>query len=147
MRTVIATLMGITTLALPAGAAAAQFDGKTSEHKNVHLHTNASGVVTRVKIDWMAPCKSTLKYLGATGWSPPFDVSKPGGIRDAGTYTTRTAHPKGATARITARLGALQVSDDAWKGTLDVRVILRRAGKFIDQCAIKGITWTAKRTR
>src|SRR5919198_3719592 len=113
---------------LPASAAAATWTGKTKQGRKVVVRTGDDGHVVRVRIGWKAGCADGTD-TSRTIFVPPFDTSTLTEFADAGTYT---AHPDGSVSRIRVTLkGWFVAAGDRWRGTLGVRVRVRRSGELI----------------
>jgi hypothetical protein len=128
---------------LPAAAEAATWKGKTKQgRKAVVVTDDATGLVSRVRIGWRAPCQDGT-YSSRTTFLPPFDTSTGTTFEDTGSYSAR---PDGYRTWTTATVhGRFYPHADRWRGRLDLTVRVRKAGKLVDTCRLKKLRWSAGR--
>jgi hypothetical protein len=122
----------------PAAASAKTWKGKTGQKRAVVVRTGDDGVVNRVQIGWRARCANG-NYKSSTVFRQPLDSATTTAFADAGDYR---GHPKGYTARIWVRVAGT-LDDGSWRGTFRVRVRVKKNGKVIDTCRLKGLRWRA----
>jgi hypothetical protein len=129
--------------AAPGAAQAKTYRGKTSQGRSASLTTGSTGVVSRVRLSWRAPCGQNKRYATATVFKPPFDAATGDTFQDAGTYKLKDR--KGFVGRITMTVTAQRsAAADTWTGTLAVTVQVARNGKVLDHCSAKRLKWSAK---
>ena len=136
-------------LALPAVAPAKEFRGRSDQGRAVSITTNAEGAVTRAKIGWRATCRRRrgFVYSSSTTFRGPFDTATPDLFADAGRYNERGR--RGVIGRIDISINARHRVDAAsgrelWRGTLTVRVSVRRNGRLLDSCRVGPHPFTAR---
>jgi hypothetical protein len=139
----IGTLATAALLVVPAGAeAATAFRGKTKQGRLASVVTKPDGTPKRARIAWRAKCDTGAHYSSVTRFVPPYDTIARNSFEDAGVLTSDLG--KGVRARLSLyNRGSLR-SDGTWKGVFRVTVVVRRDGKRIDTCRLRGNTWTAR---
>ena len=141
MRTVALAVGFAVVLAAPAEAGAKTWRGKTSQDRAVTVRTGADDLVNRVRVSWRAPCKKG-HYVSRTLFRPPLDVSETDVFEHSGTY--RKQLPDGYRARNTVSVHGTLGADGRWTGTFRVRTRVRRNGRVVDSCRLKGVRWSAE---
>jgi hypothetical protein len=141
MRTLALAVGFAVVLAAPAAADAKTWRGKTKQGRAVTVETGADDLVNRVRVSWRAPCKEG-HYVSRTLFQPPFDVSETDVFEHSGTYRKRL--PDGYRARSTVFVRGRLGADDRWTGTFRVRTRVRRNGRLVDTCRIRGVRWSAE---
>jgi opacity protein-like surface antigen len=141
MRTLALAVGFAVVLAAPAAADAKTWRGKTKQGRAVTVETGADDLVNRARVSWRAPCKEG-HYVSRTLFQPPFDVSETDVFEHSGTYRKRL--PDGYRARSTVFVRGRLGADDRWTGTFRVRTRVRRNGRLVDTCRIRGVRWSAE---
>jgi hypothetical protein len=141
MRTLALAVGFAVVLAAPAAADAKTWRGKTKQGRVVTVSTGADDLVNQVRVSWRAPCKKG-RYVSRTQFLPPLDVSETHVFEHSGTY--RKALPDGYRARNTVSVRGTLGADDRWTGTFRVRTRVRKDGRLVDTCRLKGVRWSAE---
>jgi hypothetical protein len=128
-------------LAAPAAADAKTWRGETKQGRAVTVTTGADDLVNQVRVSWRAPCKKG-HYVSRTLFLPPLDVSETDVFEHSGTY--RKVLPDGYRARNTVFVRGTLGADDRWSGTFRVRTRVRKDGRLVDTCRLKGVRWSAE---
>jgi hypothetical protein len=137
----LAAMAGLAALAGPA-MADIRFEGRTSQGWGVLVVAEDDGVPKRGAIDWQADCRIDRVSQG-TGFSRPLDVSTRRRFRDVGSYRLR-AKPN---TRVTVWISGRKVGPRRWAGRFRARLVLRRGGRVVNRCAVRGVRWQAVRVR
>jgi hypothetical protein len=128
-------------LAAPAAADAKTWRGETKQGRAVTVTTGADDLVNQVRVSWRAPCKKG-HYVSRTLFLPPLDVSETDVFEHSGTY--RKALPDGYRARHKVFVRGTLGADDRWTGTFRVRTRVRKEGRLVDTCRLRGVRWSAE---
>ena len=147
VRIVLATLAIL--LALPAAAEAKGFRGKTSQNRMASVVVGDDGFVSRIRISYSAPCTDPrYRFPNVLRLEPPFDESTTETVTEE--VMLRDRLEGGGRSRQTATVTAKRTVDEngaeSWSGTFKTRVVLTKAGKRLDICELKRVTWTATET-
>jgi hypothetical protein len=122
-----------------------RFEGRTGQGRSVVVVAEDDGIPKRGSIYWRADCRDPgYRIIEATVFRRPLDLSTRRRFRDQGSYRMRT--PGGGRTTLTARISGRKTGPRRWIGTFRVRVVLRRAGRVIDRCAVRGVRWRVVRT-
>lgn len=137
----IAALVALTLVAVPAAAEAKVLRGKTSQGRSVTLVLQ-NGVPKRMKIGWTVACKKH-KSTGPTStrFFRPFDQATADVINDQDAVARTFA--KGLRVRNRAKLAG-QRADATWSGTFSVKRSFYRKGKKFDECRADNVTWSVQ---
>jgi hypothetical protein len=139
----LAAVAGLAALAAPA-AADVRFEGQSNQGRRVVLVADDNGVPKRAKIAWQARCRrSGSRPTESTGFRRPLDLSGPRRFRDAGSYRVR--YRNGERVTFTVRIGGRKVGLRRWTGRFRARAVVRRAGRVVDRCSVRGVRWSARR--
>jgi hypothetical protein len=142
----LAPLAAVAGFAVMAGPAAAdiRFEGQSSQGRRMILVADDNGVPKRGKIGWQVRCRrSGSRPTGSTGFRRPLDVSRPRRVRDAGSYRVRFRN--GERVTFTVRISGRKVGPRRWTGRFRILAVVRRGGRVIDRCAVRGVGWSARR--
>lgn len=140
--TVLAAL--VTGAALPATVQAKVFRGTTAQGRAASIVVGSDALVRRARVNWRASCRKG-RFVDRTDFVRPYDVSTPDAIADDGVY--RLGEGRGIRSRVTVRLRARRTFDAAhparetWRGTLSVRVLVTRDGRYVDTCRLRRLRW------
>jgi hypothetical protein len=148
MRIVVATLVFL--LACTGAAEAKSFRGKTSQKRFASVVVGSTGLITRIRISYSAPCSSdpAYRFPNVLRLEPPFLTS----TKDELDETVKLSDPirGGGRSRQTATVTARRTVDssgvESWKGTFKTKAVLTRGGKRVDTCQLKRVTWRATPT-
>jgi hypothetical protein len=142
----LAPLAAMAGLATFAGAASAdvRFEGRTSQGRLALLVAEDDGVPKRGAIRWQARCRRGGRVVQGTGFSRPLDLTTRRRIRDAGTYRTRR-YPGGVRLTVRARVRGRKVGPRRWVGRFSARALVRRRGRVVNRCTVRGIRWQVRR--
>jgi hypothetical protein len=145
-RASLAALGALALLGAFAGPASAdvRFEGRTSQGAFALLVAEDDGVPKRGFLRWRADCRRPgFGVRTSSSFRRPLDLATRRRIRDAGTYRVRDRG--GERLTVTARVGGRRVGPRRWAGTFRARVVVRRAGRVIDRCAVRGVRWRVSR--
>jgi hypothetical protein len=131
--------------ALPASAAAdVRFEGRTSQGGYALVVAEDDGVPKRGLIRWRADCRRpTYRVQESTIFRRPLDLSTRRRFRDVGSYRLR--QPNGARLTFFLRTSGRKVAPRRWAGRFRARVVVRRGGRVIDRCGVRGVRWSVRR--
>jgi hypothetical protein len=139
----LAAVAGLAALAGPA-MADIRFEGRTSQGREAFLVAEDDGVPKRGAIFWRARCRRTgVRLIQGTVFRRPLDLSTGRRVRDVGSYRTRLRG--GVRLTIHARTTGRKVGPRRWRGRFSARAVVRRRGRVIDNCAVRGIRWRVRR--
>ncbi|HWM11793.1 MAG TPA: hypothetical protein VNO82_20715 [Solirubrobacteraceae bacterium] len=128
-------------VAIPAVAGAETWRGKTGQGRAVAVRTGDNDRVERVRVSWKAKCRKG-SYMSRTVFRRPFDVGRAAEFEDGGTYRVDVPGGYRARHRVFVR-GTL--ADGEWTGTFRVRTRVTRDGRFVDNCRLRRVRWSAER--
>jgi hypothetical protein len=141
----LAPLAALAGLAFAAPASAdVRFEGRTSQGGYMLVVAEDDGVPKRGLIRWRADCRRPGAGLEeSTVFSRPLDLSTRRRFRDAGSYRENA----GGRFRITytLRTSGRKVSPRRWAGRFRARAVVRRAGRVVDRCSVRGVRWRVRR--
>jgi hypothetical protein len=129
-----------------AGPAVAdvRFEGRTSQGAFALLVAEDDGVPKRGFLRWRADCRRPgFGVRTSTTFRRPLDLATRRRLRDVGTYRVRDRG--GERLTVTARVAGRRVGPRRWAGTFRARVVVRRAGRVIDRCGVRGVRWRVRR--
>jgi hypothetical protein len=128
--------------ACPGSAAAdVRFEGRTSQGGYVLL---VAEVPKRGLIRWRADCRRPgFRLEEGTAFSRPLDLSTRRRFRDAGSY--RENGPGRFRITYTLRTSGRKVGPRRWVGSFRARAVVRRGGRVVDRCAVRGVRWRVRR--
>lgn len=142
VRIVTAAAASAAVLTTPALADAAEWRGKTEQGRDVYVRTGSDGLVKRAGLRWRARCGEG-RWRAGTGFKRPLDSVTPQSFEDAGSYRKRLDDGLRAVVRVRIR-GTLSADLRRWSGTFRGRVSIRRNGRQIDSCRVRGVSWRAR---
>ena len=147
MRIVLATV--VLLFAFTGAAEAKSFRGKTSQKRLATVAVGQDGLITRIRISYSAPCSDpAYRFPNVLRLEPPFLTSTEDELNE--TVTLKDRLSGGGRSRQTATLTAHRTVDaageESWRGTFKTKIVLTRAGKRLDTCQLKRVTWTATPT-
>ncbi|MEA2406475.1 MAG: hypothetical protein QOE69_594 [Thermoleophilaceae bacterium] len=144
MRRFAVQLVLVTILAAPAGASAdIRFRGTSGQDRAVALRTDDAGMITRVRINWRAPCRRPgFFFTTFTRFFQPFQSLTRDRMVDAGRNRLRLRDGLRAVFRI--RIAANRVSETRWRGIFRVSTSVLRGGRLVDRC-YKRTRWRVRR--
>jgi hypothetical protein len=126
----------------PAYAGAAEWRGKSEQGRKTYVRTGADGLVKRAGLRWRARCGEG-RFVTGTFFKAPLDSVTPQSFEDAGSYRTRLDDGLRAVVRVRIR-GTLSADLRRWSGTFRGRASIRRDGRQIDSCRVRGVSWRAR---
>ena len=136
--------MRLIAVALIALAPTAAYRGKTSQDKVASVIAGADGQVQRIRIGYSAPCRDPrYRFPNVMRFQPPFDTATPDLVETR--LTLREKLKGGGRTKQTVTLKGTRAAN-AWSGTFATTIVLTRAGKHLDTCALKRVRWTARVT-
>jgi hypothetical protein len=141
----LAPLAAVAGLAAFPGPAAAdiRFEGRTSQGGYALLVAEDDGVPKRSLIRWRADCRRPGARLEeSTGFSRPLDLSTRRRFRDAGSYRDREGRFR---VTYTVRMSGRKVGPRRWAGLFRARAVVRRGGRVVDRCSVRGVRWRVVR--
>jgi hypothetical protein len=147
MRIVLATLALL--LAFTGAAEAKSFRGKTSQKRFATVVVGKDGLITRIRISYSAPCSDPkVRFPNVLRIEPPFITSTADDLDETVTLSDRLSGGGRSrqTATVTARRSVDAAGEESWSGTFKTKAVLTRAGKRLDTCQLKRVTWTAMPT-
>jgi hypothetical protein len=139
----LAAVAGLAALAGPA-VADIRFEGRTGQGRVALLVAEDDGVPKRGAIHWQARCRRGGRVVQGTGFSRPLDLTTRRRIRDVGTYRTRR-YPGGIRLTVRARVSGRKVGPRRWRGRFSARALVRRRGRVVNRCTVRGIRWRVRR--
>ena len=147
MRIVLTAL--VLALVIAPAAEAKSFRGETSQKRMASVVVGADGLVTRIRISYSAPCGDPrYRFPNVLRLEPPFDASTPDAVTE--TLKLKDNLSGGGRSRQTVTVTAKRTiagdGAESWSGTFKTRVVLTRAGKTLDVCELKRVTWSATPT-
>jgi hypothetical protein len=136
-----------------AGAAdppgpAKHFVGSGRQHRVATLLTGPDGVVTAVRVSWLARCGDGTYFQETTGFVKGLDLATADAVRDAGSYRA-AGGSHGERYRVTVRMTGTHNADAAhpeherWAGTIAATVVATKHGHKTATCTLKRTTWSA----
>jgi len=138
----VASLAAHVAFAAPA-AADIRFEGRTSQGGYALLVAEDDGVPKRSLIRWRADCRRPgVRLEESTGFSRPLDLSTRRRFRDAGSYRDREGRFR---ITYTLRMSGRKVAPRRWAGRFRARAVVRRAGRVVDRCSVRGVRWRVVR--
>ena len=142
------TMTAAAALVAPGTASAAKtFSGETAQGRAVTLTVADDNLLDRFRINWITRrCRqSGSRFQHFTRFRRPYDESTPDAFRDVGSFTVRDSR------RIRSRVRVVLTGErtfdpanpaaEAWNGTFQASVVVRRRGRVIDRCRLRSITW------
>ena len=140
----LAPLAAVAGLAVFAGPAAAdvRFEGRTSQGRLALVVAEDNGVPKRAGIRWRAPC-GTGRLIQSTVFRMPLDLSTRRRFRDSGTYVSRDRG--GVRITVTVGISGRRMGPRRWAGRFRGRGVVRRAGRVLTRCSVRGIRWRVRR--
>jgi hypothetical protein len=139
-------LGAVALLGTLAGSAAAdvRFEGRTGQGGFALLVAEDDGVPKRVMIRWRASCRRPgFRVTESTTFRRSLDHATRRRVRDAGSYRLRDRD--GERFRLVVRIGGRRAGPRRWVGTFRARVVVRRAGRVLDRCSVRGVRWRVAR--
>jgi hypothetical protein len=133
-------------LALPAAPAAAEvrFEGRTGQGRAAIVVAEDDGVPKRVAIRWQASCsRSGFRVVETTSFRRPLDLADRRRIRDDGSYLLRDQG--GERLTISVRISGRRAGPRRWTGRFRASAVVRRSGRVIDRCSVRGVRWRVRR--
>jgi hypothetical protein len=145
---IVLTAVGLLLAAAPA-AEAKGFRGETSQKRFASVVVGGGGQVTRIRISYSAPCGDPrYRFPNVLRLEPPFDTATADDVTETLKLSDKLrggGHSR-QTATVTAHRAVDSAGAESWSGTFKTRVVLTRAGKTLDACELKRVTWTATPT-
>jgi hypothetical protein len=142
MSRLIAALVALSVLAVPAAAQAKTLRGKTSQGRGVTLTLDAAGVPKTLNYNWTLSCrKSKAKGPVKSSFVRPFDQATADVINDTDRRSRRFSG--GLRVRYTGSLTA-QRAGEAWSGTFSIMREFFRKGRKFDTCRADNVTFTVQ---
>jgi hypothetical protein len=139
----LAVVAGLAAFAGPA-LADIRFEGRTSQGRSALLVAEDDGVPKRGAIYWQTRCRrSGSRPTEGTGFRRPLDVNSRRRFRDVGSYRKR--YRNGERVTFTVRISGRKVAPRRWTGRFRVRAVVRRGGRLLDRCSVRGVRWSARR--
>jgi hypothetical protein len=129
------------SLAIVAPAEAARWRGKTKQGRLAAVHTGADGLVSQVRIRYLARCTDREVLTGGVQTLPPIDHSAAGSFQDSGSFRFRIRGGERARAFMSIE-GGLRRSG-RWTGSFRIRVRVTKGGRFVATCRTGRIGWKA----
>jgi hypothetical protein len=129
----------------PGSAAAdVRFEGRTSQGGYALLVSEDDGVPKRGLIRWRADCRRPgIRLEESTVFSRPLDLSTRRRFRDAGSY--RETERGRFRITYTLRTSGRKAGPRRWVGSFRARAVVRRAGRVVDRCSVRGVRWRVRR--
>jgi hypothetical protein len=130
----------VATLVVAAPAEAAKWRGKTRQGRGASVHTGPDGLVSYVRIRYLAPCRDNTAVTAGVKFVPTLDHSTPTSFADSGPFTFRIGKE-----RIRARTfvnGGLRRSG-RWTGNFGIRLRVFRDGRLVTTCRLRRVGWKA----
>ena len=141
VRSTSVTAMGLlAALIVAAPAEAAKWRGKTRQGRAAAVHTGADGVVSFVRIRYLAPCRDNTVVRAGVVFVPPLDRNGTTAFADHGPFSFRIGRE-----RVRARTfvnGGLRRSG-RWTGNFGIRLRVFRSGRLVTTCQLKRVGWRA----
>jgi len=129
------------SLTIVAPAEAARWRGKTKQGRLAAVHTGADGLVSQVRIRYVARCTDRDVLTGGVQTLPPLDNSTTTAFQDGGGFSFRIRGGERARATMSIE-GGLRRSG-RWTGSFRIRVRVTRGGRFVATCRTGRIGWRA----
>ncbi len=143
MRTkLIAGFCGVAVcLLLVPTAEAARWRGKTKQGRLAAVHTGPDGLVSQVRIKYLARCTDGDVLTGGVQFLPPLDQSTTSSFQDGGVFRFRIRG--GERARATVSLDGGLRRSGRWTGNFRLRVRVTKNGRFVATCRVRRVGWNA----
>jgi hypothetical protein len=139
----LAAAAGLAALAAPV-AADVRFEGESSQGRPVVVVAEDDGVPKRARIGWRGGCgRPRFRLLESTTFRTPLDVGTRRRLRDAGTYRLRDQG--GERITLTVRISGRKVGPRRWAGRFRGQAVVRRRGRVLDRCSVRGVRWRVAR--
>jgi hypothetical protein len=128
-------------LLLVPTAEAARWRGKTKQGRLAAVHTGPDGLVSQVRIKYLARCTDGDVLTGAVQFLPPLDQSTTSSFQDGGVFRFRIRG--GERARATVSLDGGLRRSGRWTGNFRLRVRVTKNGRFVATCRVRRVGWNA----
>ena len=141
MRLIVGLCTAAVALVAVAPAEAARWRGKTSQGRLAAVHTGADGLVSQVRIKYLARCSDGDTLTGAVQFLPPLDQSATTAFQDSGVFRFRIRG--GERARATTSVDGGLRRSGRWTGNFGIRARITKRGRFVATCRIRHLGWKA----
>jgi hypothetical protein len=102
------------------------------------------GVPKRAWISRRADCRRPgLRVVEGTSFRRPLDLSTLRRFRGGGSYRVRDRG--GVRITFTVRTSGRKVGPRRWAGRFRAHAVVRRRGRVVDRCSVRGVRWRALR--
>jgi hypothetical protein len=130
-------------LAAPASADV-RFEGRTGQGGHALVVAEDDGLPKRVLISWRANCsRPGFRVTESTTFRRPLDVMTGRRIRDDGRYRLRDRGGERVTFDVW--IAGRKTGPRRWTGRFRANAVVRRAGRVIDRCSVRGVRWRVRR--